>query len=84
MSAPTPVETPAADENVIECASLTFDEALAFTGYGENHLRALVNADLIPHKHVGAKGGKVTFHKRALDDWMYADAMSHVRKDDQR
>ena len=84
MSARTPVKTPAADESVIECVSLTFDEALVFTGYGENHLRALVNADLIPHKHVGAKGGKVMFHRRALDYWMYADAMSHARKDCQR
>lgn len=66
----------------IACANLSFDEALQFTGYGSTYLWELVHSDRIPHKHVGKKGGKVVFNRRALDDWMYADAMSHVREDE--
>lgn len=54
------------------------EDAAEYSGIGLNNFREAIRADLYPHVHIGAKEGITRVPVRALDDFLYEQAMNHI------
>lgn len=58
--------------------TLSVEEAAEYSGLGLSNFQKGIRANTYPHFHIGDKEGVAKVPKRALDDFLYEQSMSHI------